>query len=85
MGYLSSYSHAGTYYTLSAIPSIDADGLWAHSGVLFSKHGNLRYTIVHLVNKTPGAAPTRSFKIAFGSVFEVENLYLYVSAESGRA
>lgn len=51
MGYLSSYSHAGKYYTLTRTPSFDADGLWAHSGVLFSSHGTLRNTVVYLVNK----------------------------------
>src|SRR4030042_5559512 len=53
MGYLSSYSHAGKYYTLARIPSFDADGLWAHSGVLFSSHGTLRNTVVYLVKNAP--------------------------------
>lgn len=53
MGYFSSYSHAGKYYTLPQTPAFDADGLWAYSGVFFSKHRTLRNTIVHLVNKAP--------------------------------
>jgi hypothetical protein len=53
IGYFSSYSHAGKYYTLARTPSFDADGLWAHSGVLFSSHGTLRNTVVYLVNKAP--------------------------------
>lgn len=52
MGYLSSYSHAGKYYTLSQTPTFDADGLWEYSGVLFSKHRTLRNTIVHLVHNS---------------------------------
>ena len=48
-GYLTSYSHAGRYYTLGRIPEFDARGLWAVGGVRFSKHGTLRATIVVLV------------------------------------
>jgi hypothetical protein len=51
VGYLTSYSHAGRYYTLQSVPRFDADGLWAHGGVLFSKHRTLRATIVQLVNQ----------------------------------
>jgi len=51
MEYLSSYSRAGRYYTLTKIPSFDTDGLWAHSGVLFSHHRTLRNTIVHPATK----------------------------------
>ncbi|MBM4319790.1 MAG: hypothetical protein FJ125_07485 [Deltaproteobacteria bacterium] len=48
-GYLSSYSHAGRFYTLSEIPQFDEHGLWAYGDALFSRHGTLRVTIVHMV------------------------------------
>lgn len=51
-GYLTSYSHAGKYYTLRRIPKFDANGLWFHSEVRFSVHGTLRTTIVVLVRKS---------------------------------
>jgi hypothetical protein len=51
-GYLSSYSHAGSYYTLRRIPRFDANGLWFHGEVRFSTHGTLRATIVVLVRKS---------------------------------
>jgi len=101
MGYLSSYSHAGKYYTLAQIPSFDADGLWAHSGVLFSSHGTLRKTVVYLVNKAPAGHThaelqdrlrlrvhdtlhdlVTAHQIARA---DIEQLYLYVSAEPERA
>jgi len=101
MGYLSSYSHAGKYYTLARIPSFDADGLWAHSGVLFSSHGTLRHTIIHLVNKAPAGHTHAELQdrlrlrvydtlhdlVAAREIAraEIEPLYLYVSAESKRA
>src|SRR6266496_2315264 len=51
MGYVSSYSHAGRYYTLRDIPVFDPDGLWQHAGVLFSRDGTLKKTVVRLVEE----------------------------------
>ena len=53
MGYLTSYSHAGKYYTLRRIPKFDTHGLWLHGEVLFSSHGTLRATVVVLVKQAP--------------------------------
>ena len=39
----------GRYYTLPQIPVFDENGLWKYRTVLFSKHGNLKQTIVALV------------------------------------
>lgn len=41
LGYLSSYSHRGKYYTLQEIPDFDAQGLWSWQAVWFSRYGNL--------------------------------------------
>lgn len=49
IGYLSSYSHAGRYYTLEDIPQFDLEGLWQHGGVGFSRYGSLKSTVEHLV------------------------------------
>ena len=51
MGYVSSYSHAGRYYTLRDIPVFDPDGLWQHAGVLFSRDGTLKKTLVRFVEE----------------------------------
>jgi hypothetical protein len=101
MGYLSSYSHAGKYYTLARIPSFDADGLWAHSGVLFSNHGTLRNTVVYLVDKAPAGHTHAELQdrlrlrvydtlhdlVAAREIAcaDIEQVYLYVSAEPKRA
>jgi hypothetical protein len=53
MGYLTSYSHAGRYYTLGDVPRFDATGLWFHGEVRFSKHRTLRATVVVLVKESP--------------------------------
>jgi hypothetical protein len=49
LGYLTSYSHNGRYYTLNHVPEFDADGLWRSQGVCFSRHGSLKATVEHLV------------------------------------
>lgn len=50
LGYHSSYSHAGRYYTLTGIPEFDMDGLWQFQGVRFSAHGSLKATVRHLID-----------------------------------
>jgi len=52
LGYYSSYSHAGKYYTLGSIPVFDRNGLWSYGGIYFSKHGNLMETIPVLVKRS---------------------------------
>lgn len=44
-----SYNQNGKYYTLPEIPHFNIHGLWRFKKVAFSKHGNLKKTIVHLV------------------------------------
>src|SRR2546422_2436872 len=44
LGYRTSYSHRGQYYTLAGTPRFDQQGLWAWDGVWFSEHGNLLST-----------------------------------------
>jgi hypothetical protein len=101
VGYLSSYSHAGRYYTLERIPVFDGDGLWAHSGVLFSSHRTLRGTVVHLVGRAPAGCTHPELRdrlrlrvydtlhdlVAAGEIgrTEMERLYLYVSTEPAMA
>ncbi len=42
----------GRYYTLPEIPEFDGNGLWKYQSALFSKHGNMRQTIIELVKKS---------------------------------
>lgn len=53
VGYLSSYTHAGRFYTLRDVPQFDAFGLWRHGDVGFSRAGTLKATVVEAVNKSP--------------------------------
>jgi len=42
----------GRYYTLPEFPEFDGNGLWKYQSALFSKHGNLKQTIIELVRKS---------------------------------
>ena len=53
IGYFSSYTHAGRFYTLSHIPQFDEYGLWIYQGIGFSKEGTLKATILKLVEMAP--------------------------------
>lgn len=44
-----SINQNGRYYTLPQTPVFDQNGLWRYQRVLFSKHGNLKQTIVTLI------------------------------------
>ena len=46
---LSSYNRNARYYTLPSVPQFSKKGLWKHEGVLFSKHGTLKNTVIYLV------------------------------------
>jgi len=52
VGYLSSYTHAGRYYTLAGLPEFDDNGLWLHQGVGFSQAGTLKQTVAVLVHES---------------------------------
>ena len=49
MGYLTSYTHAGRFYTLRNLPTFDRDGLWCHQGICFSRLGSLKATVPCIV------------------------------------
>lgn len=49
-----SYNHNGSFYALPDIVKFDEDGLWQYKSVCFSRHGNLRQTVVALVADAPG-------------------------------
>jgi hypothetical protein len=50
---ITSYNENGRYYTLPDIPIFDAHGLWCYRDIRFSRYGNLKTTIVKLVENSP--------------------------------
>jgi len=53
LGYQTSYSHRGQYYTLSNIPRFDDQGLWFYRAARFSRDGNLLDTARRFVEESP--------------------------------
>jgi hypothetical protein len=52
LGYRTSYSHRGKFYTLEEVAEFDDAGLWSVEGVRFSKHGTLVRTCEVLVSES---------------------------------
>ena len=52
LGYRSSYSHRGRFYTLQDLAQFDEWGLWSYHSVWFSKYGNLIETALEFVQES---------------------------------
>ena len=64
MGYLTSYTHAGRYYTLPGIPKFDTLGLWFYQEVGFSRAGTLKSTIVDITHSSEaGMTPAEALNL----------------------
>lgn len=101
VGYLTSYSHAGKYYTLRSVPSFDTHGLWFCGEIRFSTQGTLRATLVFLVRQAPAGHTHEELEALVGlrvhdtlrSLVETHQLgreqvaavYVYVDTDPRRA
>jgi hypothetical protein len=52
VGYRTSFTHAGRFYTLLDIPTFDELGLWFHQDAGFSRVGNLKESVAWHVDKS---------------------------------
>lgn len=52
LGYRSSYSHGGSYYTLDCMAHYDELGLWSYRDIHFSRQGTLLHTAEVLVTQS---------------------------------
>lgn len=101
LGCLTSYTHAGRYYTLRDIPSFDAYGLWVFRDIGFSRVGTLRATVGALVESSAAGYDHRELESLLrvrvqntllslageGQIRRegLRRLYVYVSADPSRA
>lgn len=99
-GVHNSYNQNGLYYAMPMVPEFDENGLWFYQNVFFSKHGNLKQTVVHLIETSPSGLTgrqigeivnlsPRSFMHHFRNVPDIkrkkqEGVYVYFSREPGR-
>lgn len=100
LGYFSSYSHRGSYYTLRDIPDFDERGRWSHHAVWFSKYGNLVETAKEFVDESEtGFSATelprvlhveckrpllKLFKERRIHRQRIHGVYVYLSADKGK-
>ena len=61
-----SYNHNGRYYTLPDVPEFDGNGLWRWRGVYFSQYGNLKQTVVALVQRSPAGLDAGELRVLLG-------------------
>ena len=47
-----SINRNGMFYTLPSVPQFDPNGLWRFEDIFFSTHGNLKQTVIHLVQQS---------------------------------
>jgi len=64
VGYLTSFTDAGRYYTLPDIPTFDAQGLWFYQNVGFSQAGTLKSTLIALIQlSAAGMTPNEALAL----------------------
>lgn len=101
LGYLTSYTHAGRYYTLADIPQFDEHSLWFYRGIGFSRAGTLKNTLVELVGAAEAGYTHQELKALLHirvhntlltlvhdkhiNREHIEKIYVYVSAGAQRA
>ncbi len=85
LGYLSSFTHAGRYYTLAEVARFDQWGLWFHRGVGFSRAGTLKATVLELVEGSSGGMTPKEI-LALLKLPVANSLYntLHELVDSGR-
>jgi len=101
VGYRSSFTHAGRYYTLADLPDFDALGLWFYRDIGFSRAGTLKQTVpVHVEEAPDGRTHAELERVLHVRVHNTlldlirkgrigrqrfAGVQLYVSADSARA
>jgi hypothetical protein len=66
IGYLTSYTHTGRYFTLSSIPDFDQDGLWLFHGIGLSPDGTLKATVRRLVDTSDSGRTQQELRLRLG-------------------
>jgi len=95
-----SYNQNGRYYAMPTVSHFDKNGLWHYENIFFSRYGNLKTTVVHLINNSPAGLTgkqigdlvrlsPRSFLHHFRSVTGIrrekrDGIYIYFSDDPDR-
>ena len=100
IGYFSSYSHNGKWYTLGSTPQFNRDGIWVYEKICFSRNGSLTETIRYLIGKSSSGLSAKEvgsrlnhechsvlmtlYKAERIDRVKVNHQFVYLSADSGR-
>jgi hypothetical protein len=100
LGYRTSYSHRGKYYTLAEIPQFDEQGLWSCRAAWFSRDGTLLVTAQRFVEQAPAGLTAGELQAVLNVEVKqpllqlyqhrrvdrrvVGEVYVYFSREAGR-
>lgn len=92
-----SYNKNARYYALPGVPEFDDNGMWVYKQIRFSKHGNLRQTLIHTITHSEAGLdgaqieqliglPSKSFLSQFRNTPELrrekhQGRYVYFSAD----
>lgn len=95
-----SYNKNSRYYALPTVACFDENGMWHYENIFFSKYGNLRNTVIHLINNSSSGLsgkeigdfvrlPVRSFLHHFRNIAGIqrekrEGVYIYFSEDPDR-
>lgn len=66
-GYFTSINQNARFVTLKDVPQFDPWGLWSFEQVHFSQHGNLRDTLVKLIEQAPSGWTLQELEQAVGT------------------
>ena len=95
-----SYDHNGRYFSLERLAEFNSYGIWEYSNIHFSKFGNLKNTLIAIINNsTQGmdasqirdvlGVDTRSFLYQYKDVSSLKReklggIYIYFSSDQGK-
>ncbi len=101
VGYYSSYTHHGRFYTLAEIPEWDEHGLWRYEAIGFSQRGTLKATVAWCVEEADAGSTHAELRallrlqvhdtllalVRAGAIRReaLAEVYLYLSADDERA
>ena len=99
--YVTSYTHAGRYYTLYDTARFDSDGIWFYDDIGFSQNGSLKNTVTYLVHGSDAGKfhfdLERQLRVRVHNVLldlvkskqieriKLEGQYLYLSSDKTRS
>jgi len=95
-----SYNKNSRYYAMPTVACFDVNGMWHYENIFFSEYGNLRNTVIHLINNSSSGLsgkeigdlvrlPVRSFLHHFSNIAGIQRekrggVYIYFSEDPDR-